>query len=162
VINRSTDHATFTIERTYDAEPARVFAAWADPEAKAAWFGPGDGEGPDSSSKGEHSLEFAVDGRERLTVAAPAGAAYTFDARYRDIVPDARIVYAYEMYREEVRISVSLATVEFEGVGQGTRLTFTEQGVFLDGQDTPAEREHGTKPLLEALGHYLEQEVAHA
>ena len=28
---RSVTHATFVIERTYDATPARVFAAWADP-----------------------------------------------------------------------------------------------------------------------------------
>ena len=29
---RSSQHATFTIERTYGATPERVFAAWADPE----------------------------------------------------------------------------------------------------------------------------------
>ena len=40
---RSTHHATFVIERTYAASPARVVAAWADPAAKARWFaGPGD------------------------------------------------------------------------------------------------------------------------
>lgn len=32
--DRSTDHSTFVIERTYDAPPARVFNAWADREAK--------------------------------------------------------------------------------------------------------------------------------
>lgn len=36
--NRSVLHATFTLERTYPATPARVFAAWADPAAKARWF----------------------------------------------------------------------------------------------------------------------------
>ena len=34
----------------------------------------------------------------------------------------------------------------------GTTLTFTEQGVFLDGADTPAVREKGTGELLDALG----------
>jgi hypothetical protein len=33
---RSVTHATFAIERTYDAAPARVFAAWATSEAKTA------------------------------------------------------------------------------------------------------------------------------
>jgi len=33
-----------------------------------------------------------------------------------------------------------------------TTLTFTEQGVFLDGADTPAVREKGTGELLDALG----------
>ncbi len=32
-------HSTFTIERTYGVAPAEVFAAWADPRAKARWFG---------------------------------------------------------------------------------------------------------------------------
>ena len=34
-----TRHAIFTIERTFKAPPKRVFAAWATPEGKAAWFG---------------------------------------------------------------------------------------------------------------------------
>ena len=29
---RSVEHATFVVERTYDASPDRVFAAWSDPE----------------------------------------------------------------------------------------------------------------------------------
>ncbi len=149
---RSTDHATFALERTYAASPARVFAAWADPTAKASWFGP-------PENKGEHSLEFSVGGHERLTVNTDDGARYTYDALYRDIVPDTRIVYVYEMYRDDTRLSVSVATVEFETAGEGTRLVLTEQGVFLDGQDTPAAREDGTKPLLVALERYLEGEV---
>jgi uncharacterized protein YndB with AHSA1/START domain len=40
VSDRSTNHATFVIERTYEAAPARVWRAWADPEEKLRWFGP--------------------------------------------------------------------------------------------------------------------------
>jgi uncharacterized protein YndB with AHSA1/START domain len=35
---RSVTHATFSIERTYDASPRRVFAAFADSAIKAPWF----------------------------------------------------------------------------------------------------------------------------
>ena len=49
-------------------------------------------------------------------------------------------------------ISVSVTTVEFAPAPSGTTLTFTEQGVFLDGGDTPAIREKGTGELLDALG----------
>ncbi len=35
---RSVLHATFTIERHYEATSARVFAAWATKEAKSRWF----------------------------------------------------------------------------------------------------------------------------
>ena len=42
------------------------------------------------------------------------------------------------MYMDKTRISVSLATVEFKPDGQGTRLVYTEQAVYLDGHDEPA------------------------
>jgi hypothetical protein len=42
--------------------------------------------------------------------------------------------------------------VEFTPAPSGTTLILTEQGVFLDGGDTPAIREKGTGELLDALG----------
>ena len=142
---RSAEHATFDIERRYDAPPARVFAAWADADAKAAWFGLGAAQ----------TLDFVVGGAEQLTMTTPGGDVYTYDARYQDIVPDERIVYSYDMHKNGARISVSLTTVVFEADGEGTRLAYTEQGVFLDGLDTPAAREHGTRELLDTLGGHL-------
>jgi hypothetical protein len=44
--------------------------------------------------------------------------------------------------------------------GGGTRLTYTEQGTFLDGHDTPAQREQGTRDLLDALGAELRRVTA--
>jgi hypothetical protein len=61
-------------------------------------------------------------------------------------------VYTYEMYADQDRISVSVATVEFHPVGHTTHLILTEQGVFLDGHDSAAQREQGTRALLESLG----------
>ena len=141
--NRSSKHATFVIERTYDATPARVFAAWADLDAKRRWFGPPHGGI-------EHDLEFRVGGREHFVVDA-GSAVYSFDALYEDIVPDERIVFTYNMHRDDTRISVSVTTVELVVAGDGTQLRYTEQGVYLDGVDTPQEREHGTGELLDKL-----------
>jgi uncharacterized protein YndB with AHSA1/START domain len=149
---RSVTHATFVVERTYDASPDRVFAAWADPAAKARWFGNPD-DGVD-----EFELDFRVGGRELSRGTAPNGKAYTYEARYQDIVPDDRIVYAYDMHLEEARISVSLSTVQLSPEGEGTRLTYTEQGAFLDGLDTPEQREQGSGALFDALGEELRKE----
>jgi hypothetical protein len=52
-----------------------------------------------------------------------------------DIVPGQRIVYSYEMYQDGARISVSLAKIEFGKSGDGTAMTWTEQGAYLDGID---------------------------
>jgi uncharacterized protein YndB with AHSA1/START domain len=142
---RSTEHATFVIERSFPVDPGRVFAAWASAEAKAKWFG------PDWKDGQKLEMEFDVGGRERFAASSPDGTTYTYIALYKDIVPDARIVYTYEMYINEERMSVSVATIELTGTGQGTELTMTEQGVFLDGHDTVAAREHGTRELIEKL-----------
>ena len=121
-----------------------MWQTWADPAEKRRWFGP---QGP---AKAEHELEFRVGGLERMTVQSPGGA-YKFIARFQDIVEGERFVHTYEMYLDDARISVSVATVVLEAAGDGTKLTMTEQGVFLDGLDTPAEREHGTGELLDTL-----------
>jgi uncharacterized protein YndB with AHSA1/START domain len=142
---RSTEHATFVIERSFPTDPARVFAAWATPEAKSKWWGP---EWKDGAKL---EMEFEIGGREHFDLTTPDGRTYTYDALYKDIVPGERIVYTYEMYINDDRMSVSVATIEFTPAGQGTELTMTEQGVFLDGHDTVAAREHGTRELIEKL-----------
>ena len=143
---RNAKHATFTIERVYPAAPARVFAAWSNKEAKTAWAYCHD-EWPVS----EHVFDFREGGREHLVTGPAGGTRHVFDAVYHDIVPDQRIVYAYDMHLDDRRISVSLTTVEFFAVAGGTRLVFTEQGAFLDGYDDAGSREKGTVALLERL-----------
>jgi uncharacterized protein YndB with AHSA1/START domain len=147
MIDRSIEHATFVVERVYDVSPDRVFAAWSDPQAKARWF---------DGSEGEFELDFRIGGWERGRGALPDGREYAFEALYRDIVPDRRIVYTYDMLVDGIRISVSVATAEFEPEGDGTRLVFTEQGAFLDGHETPARREQGMGSLLDSLGQWLQ------
>jgi uncharacterized protein YndB with AHSA1/START domain len=146
---RSAEHATFVIERSYDASPARVFKAWSDPALKARWFG------PKALPEDGRAMDFSVGGVENFKITMPSGETYSYDAVYQDIVADARIVYSYEMHRDDDRISVSVSTVEFEADGEGTKLRYTEQGVFLDGHDKPALREEGTAELLTALGEAL-------
>jgi uncharacterized protein YndB with AHSA1/START domain len=154
---RSAVHDTFVIERTYDAPPSRVYNAWADPTSKARWF-----VGPDEWTEGKREFDFRIGGHERLSNASPDGPVYTYDAIYRDIVPDERIVYAYDMHLDDKRISVSLATIEFKPAGDGTQLILTEQGVFLDGGDDPAQRRHGSGGLLDNLEKELRRETAAA
>jgi len=144
---RSATHGAFAIKRSYDAAPARVFRAWADPAAKARWF-----VGPTGWQLLERAIDFKVGGKERLSGRHGAGTVSTFDGYYHDIVADQRIVYSYDMHLDQRHISVSLATVELRAEGSGTRLVFTEQAVFLDGYDDAGGRERGTRVLLDQLG----------
>jgi len=138
---RSVEHGSFTLTRTYPVPPERVFAAWSSQESKARWFGaPG------------YELDFRVGGTEINRGGPPGGPVFTYEATYRDIVPGERIVYDYVMAADDTLTSVSVTTVEFALAPSGTTLTFTEQGVFLDGADTLTIREKGTGELLDALG----------
>jgi uncharacterized protein YndB with AHSA1/START domain len=144
---RSTEHTTFVLERRYAASPARVFAAWADPVQKAQWF-----VGPDEWIKFTHETDFRVGGRERISTGPAGGPMHKFDCCYQDIVPDQRIIYSYIMHLDDTPMSISLTTIELRPDGTGTQLTFTEQGVFLDGTDWVANREEGSRGLLDKLG----------
>ncbi len=147
----STVHATFTIERTYDVPPARVFAAWASKEAKQKWFGCV----PDWVMTG-YELDFREGGRERHQIGPAGGTVHAYSALYHDIVPNERIVFSYDMHLDATRISVSLTTIEFEPAGKGTRMVYTEQNVYLDGAQDPADREAGTAMGLESLARELQ------
>ena len=65
------------------------------------------------------------------------------------------MVFAYDMWVDDRHISTSLATFVVEADGDGARLTYTEQGVHLDGLDTVEGREEGFRELLENLGSFL-------
>ena len=119
------------IERTYPSTPSQVFHALADKEAKSKWFA----DPRQGGRKPALEMDFRVGGRETNSGGPEGGPVHRFNAIYLDIVPDQRIIYAYDMHIGDQRISVSLATIELAPEGKGTRLTFTEQGAFLDGYD---------------------------
>jgi uncharacterized protein YndB with AHSA1/START domain len=148
--NRSVAHGVFTIQRIYDAAPATVFHALTNQEAKARWF-----TGGDSQTILRRKMDVRPGGHEILQGRWASGMVTLFEATYFDIVPNERLVYAYEMHLDDRKISVSLATVELKPVGKGTRLVVTEQGAFLDGYDDGGAREHGTGELLDRLGESL-------
>jgi uncharacterized protein YndB with AHSA1/START domain len=143
-------HDTFVIERIYPVPVSQVFGAWADPMLKARWFA-----GSADALGAGYDLDFRVGGREVNRAGPPGGPVYTYQSEFHDIVPEQRIIYTYEMYADETRISVSVATVQFRSRDAATQLALTEQGVFLDGHDTAAQREEGTRILLDSLAAIL-------
>jgi uncharacterized protein YndB with AHSA1/START domain len=147
---RSQVHATFVIERTYPAPVEAVWHALSDNDARDQWFGGGSAFAADNKSHdfrvGGHGLE---DGQWH------EGPRSRFVSTYTDIVDLQRIVFTYDMWVDGAHMSTSLTTIVLEPDGDGTRLTYTEQGVHLDGLDSIEGREEGTGGLLDQLGAYL-------
>ena len=144
------DHASFTLDRHYDAPVALLYKAFSDEGAKRRWFG--GGSEWDLQSR---EFDFRVGGKEHLSGKWKSGMVSTFDAIYLDIVPERRIIYAYDLHIDGKHISVSLATILFATEGAGSKLTITEQGAFLDGYDDAGSREKGTRGLLERIADSL-------
>jgi uncharacterized protein YndB with AHSA1/START domain len=153
-------HATFHIERVYDASPARVFAAFEDPEARRRWFI--DGEGFET---GEVKLDFRPGGVEHFSFRPEAlDRSITNDTVYHEIVRDRRIVWSYAMaFEGEPPFSASLATIEITPEGSGARFRFTEQGAYLKADaDHAAMRETGWNELIDALGREVDRQKQNA
>ena len=149
-----TTHGDFSINRVYDAAPTDVYAAWTDLDTKARWF-----IGPEGWSLVERSLDVSVGGKEILHGRFAANGVETlFTARYHLVEPGARLVYVYDMHLGGRHHSVSVATVEFIGDPEGTRLRFTEQVTFVDGtdgRDGTLSRKRGTSAQLERVASVL-------
>lgn len=156
--NESIEHATFTIEREFSASTRHVFRFWSDAEMKGKW----NGCHPDWQTL-EDDFNFQVGGTEVKRWRTPEGDEQTFHAHYLDIVPEQRIIYAYEMSFAGNRLSASLVTVTFEEVGNTTRMKFVEQVAILAGGATAKEqRLLGTEQGMDRLVDTVERNSAAA
>jgi uncharacterized protein YndB with AHSA1/START domain len=147
---RSETHATFVIERTYPVPLAQVWHALSDTHAREAWFG----GGPEFDVS-ERSHDFRVGGRAVEDGRWRDGPTSRFDSTYTDIVDERRVVFTYDLWVDGRHLSTSLNTIVVVPDGDGTRLTYTEQGAHFDGLDSVEGREEGTRGILDNLGAYL-------
>ena len=146
----SQTHATFVIERTFPIPLQRVWYALSDNAARDQWF-----SGGSEFAVHNKSHDFRVGGRAVETGQWHGGPRSRFEATYTDIVEHQRIVFTYDMWANDRHMSTSITTIVLEPVSEGTRLTYTEQGVHFDGLDTVEGREAGTRGLLDNLGAVL-------
>ena len=149
-MTRSLAHGGFCIERTFDASVQRVFRAFADPNEKVRWACHEDWRMVED--------DIRVGGWEVSTGGDPGGPAWTFRGLYQDIVEDRRMVISAVMDRDGDIVSVTTMSLEFEADGAGTKLTFAEHGVFLDGHDSWENREAGSGSGLDNLAALLARE----
>jgi uncharacterized protein YndB with AHSA1/START domain len=119
---------SLTVKRRFKASPAKVFAAWIDPEKVKHWMGPGEIKAVSAA------CDLRVGGRYRWVMRNPAGEEYDVGGVYREIVPDQKLVFTWAWKTMPER--ETLVTVLFKPDGDGTLLTLThEQFLDEDGRD---------------------------
>jgi uncharacterized protein YndB with AHSA1/START domain len=154
-LNPPAQHTTFTIERKLATSPRHAFRFWSDAELKARW----NSCHPDWTVE-EDQFDFRVGGLEKKRWKTRENQLQTFTAHFLDILPDQRIIYAYEMSFAGVRLSASLVTILLAASGTKTRMTYTEQVAILTGSaDAGQQRLMGTEQGIDRLVDIIENEA---
>src|SRR5712671_3380477 len=97
---------SLTFKRRLNAAPAKVYAAWTDPEKIIRWFGRSDAR--------PGSFEAEIDAR--------------IGGVYREVVPNQKLVFSWAWHSTPER--ESLVTVSLKPDGDGTLLTLTHEQLF--------------------------------
>jgi uncharacterized protein YndB with AHSA1/START domain len=119
---------SLTLKRRFNAPPAKVFAAWTDPEKVKVWMGPGEVKAVSAES------DPRVGGRYHWVMRAPNGEEHDVSGVYREVVPNQRLVFTWAWKSTPERESI--VTVEIKPDGTGSLMTLThEQFVDDDARD---------------------------
>ena len=121
---------SLTLKRRIKAAPAKVYAAWTDPQKITSWFGPAGGQ----MLRAEADVR--VGGRYRLVMRTPDGEEHDVSGVYREIVRDEKLVFTWAWRTTPER--ESLVTVALRPDGDGTLLTLLHEQFF----DEPARDRH--------------------
>ena len=110
---------SLTLKRRLKAPPAKVFAAWTDPEKMKRWMGPGE------IIAARAEVDPCVGGRYRIVMHAPNGEEYDVGGVYREVVANEKLVLTWAWKSTPER--ESLVTLLLKPDGDGTLLTLTHE-----------------------------------
>ena len=139
-------HATLVFERVCEAPVETVFAAFADPAARARWSTPSD-----TAVMIYDETEFRVGGRDVFRCGAKDDPRFRGETRYLHIVTNRRIVSSETIETDGRRLSAGLVTVDLEPAGTSTYVNLTLQLVSLDGPAMIAGSKTGYEAALDNL-----------
>lgn len=110
------------LRRRIKAPPARVYAAWTDPDHLMRWWGPANCTGTRAE------IDARVGGRFRIAMTADSGEVHEASGVYREVVPDERLVFTWTWRSTPER--ESLVTIRLAPDGEGTLLTLIHERLF--------------------------------
>jgi uncharacterized protein YndB with AHSA1/START domain len=138
---------SLTLKRRLKAAPRKVFQAWADPEKIVRWFGPA--ETVAGTVRAE--LDVRPGGRYRIEFATDDGERHEVGGVYREVVPDARLVFTWAWHSTPERQSLVAITIVPDG--DGSLLTLHHEQFF--DQKARDGHERGWTGTLDKLERYL-------
>lgn len=147
-----TIHATLVFEREISASPEAVFAAFADPVARARWGTPSD-----TATVIYDQADFREGGEDRFRCGSKLDPNIHGTSRYLDIVANRRIVSSETIAINGTRLCASLTTLELVPHGANTKLKNVTQLASFIGNDMVQGHETGTNASLDNLVEYFKR-----
>ena len=109
-----------SLTRRFEAPVEKVFRAWTEGEALKRWFHPRDGMATTLAE-----VDLRVGGRYRIVMREAGGAEHRVGGVYREIVPNAALVFTWAWETTPERESV--VSLRFDADRGGTRLTLVHE-----------------------------------
>ena len=145
---RLAEKPSLNLQRHYPVAPEKVWRAWTDPEAVRRWWGPMPGE-PVSAAE----LDVRVGGRFRIVFGGAQGTDHECAGVYREVVPNRKLVFTWH-WPNSTPERVSVVTITFKAVADGTQLTFNHAQFFDEAARDGHKR--GWTGSLDKLAAYLQ------
>lgn len=136
---------SLTIKRRLNASPAKVFAAWTDPQKMIRWMG------PPNIIRCEVENDLRVGGRYHIKMVVP-GDEHNVSGVYREIAPDTKVVFTWAWISTPER--ESLVTVTIKPDGDGSLMTLQHEQFF----DEAARDRHnaGWTAIMDRFAQFVE------
>jgi len=140
-------HATnpsLTLKRWLNAPPAKVYAAWTDPEKLMGWFG------PHGATMLDAQIDARVGGRFHAVFRTSDGEEHSVSGVFREVIPNQKLIFTWAWRSTPER--QSSVTIVLRDEGDATLLTLLHEQFF----DESARDRHrvgwvGTLDRLEAF-----------
>jgi uncharacterized protein YndB with AHSA1/START domain len=145
-------HATLVFERDIPAPVEAVYAAFADPAARADWGTPSD-----TAVVIYDESDFREGGQDRFRCGPKADPYIHGVTRYLDIVAGHRVVSSETITMDGKRLCTSLTTLELTPDGKNTKLKHTTQLASFIGQDMIKGHQTGHNASLDNLVRYFRE-----
>jgi uncharacterized protein YndB with AHSA1/START domain len=136
---------SLTLKRHLKARPAKVFAAWIDPEKVKGWMGPGEVKVVHAES------DPRTGGRFRWQMKSPDGEEHDVSGVYREVIANEKLVFTWAWKSTPER--ESLVTVLLKPDGDGTLLTLTHEQFF--DEEARDRHQHGWTGAMEKLEKFV-------
>ena len=137
---------SLTIKRRFNAPPAKVFAAWTDPEKLKHWMG-GREIGQVTAQ-----TDTRVGGRFRIVMQKSGdGEQHDVSGVYHEVIPNEKLVFTWAWKTTPER--ESLVTVLIKPDGDGSLLTLTHEQFF--DEDARDRHNAGWTGAMDKLEKYL-------